>query len=74
MILAWPDLGLARSVIIGIVLILRGILFIIAGWQLHRLDPDQSSGPGAAQAATFTWAAGSSVTCTARVDRREESD
>ena len=52
-ILAWPDLGLATlAVIIGIVLILRGILFIVAGWQLHRLDPDQSSGPGAAPAAT----------------------
>ena len=52
-ILAWPDLGLATlAVIIGIALILRGILFIFAGWQLHRLDPDQSSRPGAAPAAT----------------------
>lgn len=52
-ILAWPDLGLATlAVIIGIVLILRGILFIVAGWQLHRLDRDQSSGSGATQAAT----------------------
>ncbi len=38
-ILAWPDLGLATvAVIIGIVLILRGGLFIAAGWQLRRLD------------------------------------
>ena len=52
-ILAWPDLGLATvAVIIGIALILRGILFIVAGWQLHRLDRDQSSRPGATQAAT----------------------
>ena len=38
-ILAWPDLGLATvAVIIGIVLIVRGVLFIVAGWQLRRLD------------------------------------
>ncbi len=38
-ILSWPGLGLATlAVIIGIVLIFRGILFIVAGWQLHRLD------------------------------------
>ena len=38
-ILAWPDLGLATvAVIIGIVLILRGGLFIVAGWQLRTLD------------------------------------
>ena len=37
-ILSWPDLGLATlAVIIGIVLILRGALFVAAGWQLHRL-------------------------------------
>ncbi len=52
-ILAWPDLGLATvAVIIGIALILRGILFIVAGWQLHRLDRGQSSRPSATQAAT----------------------
>ena len=35
-ILAWPDLGLATlAVIIGIVLICRGILFIGAGWMLR---------------------------------------
>jgi uncharacterized membrane protein HdeD (DUF308 family) len=38
-ILAWPSLGLSTlAVIIGIVLILRGILFIAAGWQLHKLN------------------------------------
>ncbi len=40
-ILSWPGLGLATlAVIIGIVLIFRGALFILAGWQLHRLDRD----------------------------------
>ena len=38
-ILVWPDLGLATmAVIIGIVLGVRGALFILAGWQLHTLD------------------------------------
>jgi uncharacterized membrane protein HdeD (DUF308 family) len=38
-ILAWPDLSLATlAVIIGIVLMLRGVLFIAAGWQLRALD------------------------------------
>jgi uncharacterized membrane protein HdeD (DUF308 family) len=38
-ILAWPDLGLATlAVIIGLVLIARGVLFIAAGWQLRALD------------------------------------
>jgi len=37
-ILAWPGLGLATlAVILGIVLIARGILFIYAGITLHRL-------------------------------------
>ncbi len=37
-ILAWPDLGLSTlAVIIGIVLVLRGILFVVAGIVLHRL-------------------------------------
>ena len=40
-ILSWPDLGLATlAVIIGIVLILRGVLFIVAGWQLHKLNDE----------------------------------
>jgi uncharacterized membrane protein HdeD (DUF308 family) len=47
-ILAWPDLGLATlAVIIGIVLIVRGGLFIAAGWQLHRLDRAPETDPGA---------------------------
>src|SRR3954470_24614644 len=38
-ILAWPDLGLSTlAVIIGIALILRGFLFVFAGWQLRLLD------------------------------------
>jgi uncharacterized membrane protein HdeD (DUF308 family) len=38
-ILAWPDLGLSTlAVIIGIALIVRGVLFIAAGWQLRTLD------------------------------------
>ena len=38
-ILAWPDLGLATlAVIIGIVLVVRGALFIATGWQLRALD------------------------------------
>ena len=42
-ILAWPDLGLSTlAVIIGIVLILRGALFIFAGWRLHQLAPNQA--------------------------------
>ena len=48
MILAWPDLGLATvAVIIGIVLIMRGALFILAGWQLRRLDRAPEPDPGA---------------------------
>jgi uncharacterized membrane protein HdeD (DUF308 family) len=45
-ILSWPDLGLATlAVIIGIVLILRGVFFIAAGWQLRKLADDQPGGP-----------------------------
>jgi len=45
-ILSWPDLGLSTlAVIIGIVLILRGVLFIVAGWQLHKLSGDLRGGP-----------------------------
>ena len=40
-ILAWPELGLSTlAVIIGIVLILRGVSFIASGWQLHKLNDD----------------------------------
>ena len=46
-ILSWPDLGLSTlAVIIGIVLILRGVSFIVSGWQLHKLDDDVRQ-PGA---------------------------
>jgi uncharacterized membrane protein HdeD (DUF308 family) len=45
-ILSWPDLGLATlAVIIGIVLILRGVFFIAAGWQLRTLADDQPGTP-----------------------------
>lgn len=47
-ILSWPDLGLSTlAVIIGIVLIARGALFIVAGWQLHKLNSDVHSAPAA---------------------------
>ena len=40
-ILAWPDLGLATfAVIVGIGLILRGALFVYAGWQMHKLGQE----------------------------------
>jgi len=42
-ILSWPDLGLSTlAVIIGIVLILRGLFFIVSGWALHKLNDDLS--------------------------------
>jgi uncharacterized membrane protein HdeD (DUF308 family) len=42
-ILSWPDLGLSTlAVIIGIVLILRGIGVIVAGWQLRQLNDAQA--------------------------------
>jgi uncharacterized membrane protein HdeD (DUF308 family) len=45
-ILSWPDLGLSTfAVIIGIVLIVRGVLFIVAGWQLHKLKGDLDGAP-----------------------------
>ena len=51
-ILSWPDLGLSTlAVIIGIVLIVRGGLFIVAGWQLHKLDSDLHDSPIAPAAA-----------------------
>ena len=37
-ILSWPGIGLTTlAVIIGIVLIVRGALFFIAGWEMRRL-------------------------------------
>ncbi len=45
-ILAWPDLSLSTvAVIIGIVLIARGALFIVAGWQLHKQSGELHDGP-----------------------------
>jgi len=38
-ILSWPEIGLATfAVVVGIVLILRGGLFIYAGWVLRSLE------------------------------------
>jgi uncharacterized membrane protein HdeD (DUF308 family) len=38
LILSWPSIGLATlAVIIGIVLLLRGAVFVAAGWELRRL-------------------------------------
>ena len=47
-ILSWPDLGLSTlAVIIGIVLILRGIGFIVSGWALHKLSENPPGSPAA---------------------------
>jgi len=44
-VLAWPDLGLSTfAVIVGIVLIVRGLLFIAAGWQLRGVDRELAHG------------------------------
>lgn len=52
-ILSWPELGLTTlAVIIGIVLIFRGVFFMAAGWVLHQLEHDASNEPEAPQAAT----------------------
>ena len=51
-ILSWPGIGLTTlAVIIGIVLIARGALFCIAGWELRRLG-HQASTPMTANPAT----------------------
>jgi uncharacterized membrane protein HdeD (DUF308 family) len=43
-ILSWPSIGLATlAVIIGIVLLLRGAIFIAAGWELRRLGHDMDA-------------------------------
>ena len=47
-ILSWPDLGLSTlAVIIGVVLIVRGVLFIVAAWQLHKLNVNVHGDPTA---------------------------
>ncbi len=44
LILSWPGIGLATlAVIIGIVLILRGAMFVVAGWELRRLGHEANS-------------------------------
>ena len=43
-ILSWPGIGLTTlAVIVGIVLIVRGGLFVVAGWELRRLGHDADS-------------------------------
>jgi uncharacterized membrane protein HdeD (DUF308 family) len=43
-ILSWPGLGLATlAVIVGIVLIVRGAMFIAAGWALHHVGHEADS-------------------------------
>jgi uncharacterized membrane protein HdeD (DUF308 family) len=47
-ILSWPSLGLATlAVIIGIVLILRGILFFATGWTLRKVGRERAAPAGA---------------------------
>jgi hypothetical protein len=47
-ILSWQDLALPTlAVIIGIVLIPRGLFFIASGWQLHKLNDDAAGSPTA---------------------------
>ena len=42
-ILSWPELGLATlAIIIGIVLIVRGFLLALLGWQLSRIPAEPS--------------------------------
>jgi uncharacterized membrane protein HdeD (DUF308 family) len=46
LILSWPELGLATfAVIVGIVLIVRGVLLMYAGWLLRKLDQSESQDP-----------------------------
>jgi uncharacterized membrane protein HdeD (DUF308 family) len=50
-ILSWPELGLATfAVIVGIVMMLRGLLLIYAGWLLHRLGSEAQDPPSPAVA------------------------
>ncbi len=47
-ILSWPGIGLATlAVVIGIVLIVRGALFFMAGWEMRRLGHETNAVPGA---------------------------
>jgi uncharacterized membrane protein HdeD (DUF308 family) len=48
LILAWPDIGLSTlGIILGIVLVIRGLLFTFAGWAALQLERSSGgSGPG----------------------------
>jgi uncharacterized membrane protein HdeD (DUF308 family) len=40
-VLVWPNVGLATiAIIVGVVLIVRGLAFTAAGWQIRKLPPD----------------------------------
>jgi uncharacterized membrane protein HdeD (DUF308 family) len=44
-VLIWPNVGLATmAIIIGIVLIMRGLAFTAAGWQIRKLPEDGGAG------------------------------
>ncbi|HVP01616.1 MAG TPA: HdeD family acid-resistance protein [Solirubrobacteraceae bacterium] len=50
-VLVWPHVGLATlAIIIGVVLIIRGVAFIVAAWQIRKLPklPDDGGAGGAA--------------------------
>ncbi len=52
LVLSWPGIGLATlAVILGIALIVRGALFVMAGWELRRLG-HRADGPLTARPAT----------------------
>jgi uncharacterized membrane protein HdeD (DUF308 family) len=47
-ILSWPSLGLATlAVIIGVVLIIRGVLFVATGWMLRSIGDEPAAAAGA---------------------------
>jgi uncharacterized membrane protein HdeD (DUF308 family) len=54
LILSWPEIGLTTfAVIVGIVMMIRGLLLIYAGWLLHKVvkeDPGGGDPVGAAMA------------------------
>jgi uncharacterized membrane protein HdeD (DUF308 family) len=46
LILAWPEIGLSTfAVIVGIVMMMRGLLLIYAGWLLHKLSDVEAQDP-----------------------------
>jgi uncharacterized membrane protein HdeD (DUF308 family) len=46
LILSWPEIGLATfAVIVGIVMVLRGLLLMYAGWLLHKVQDSEGHEP-----------------------------